>query len=67
MNGQTEKTYARDGTGRVGEVMGYTNRNTRVWLRPPLGGYEWDVAADSVTPCDRDGNDLPATAPGGAA
>jgi hypothetical protein len=51
--------------GRVGEVMARTTttRGNVVWLRFRGSSYEIDVPADSVTPCDADGNPLPAAQP----
>ncbi|MDH6139252.1 MULTISPECIES: hypothetical protein [Kitasatospora] len=40
-------------TGRIGTYMGpgYEKHPT-VYLRPPRGGYEWEVSADLIEPAD---------------
>lgn len=53
-----------DASGRIGEVMMRLSYQSgdRVWLRPPGGGREWDVLADSVTPVDASALQEPAEA-----
>jgi hypothetical protein len=59
MNERPPKRYVRDALGRVGEVMQPPYPATsRVWLRPPNGGREWDVDAGTVTPVNADGSPL---------
>lgn len=58
------KCYAIDpATGRHGVLAPPLYEGSRVaWLRPVEGGTEWTVDVETVVPCDRDGNPLPAEA-----
>jgi len=53
------RQLARDESGRIGEIMGSPQPNSRlVALRPPGGGLEWNVPEESITRVDIDGNPL---------
>jgi hypothetical protein len=62
-----QRRYARDAEGRVGEIMPSAiperllapGARRIVNLRPVDGGVEWATDADNLTPCDRDGRELP--------